>query len=156
MSSLSRRQKPGELEVRGVVVLRDPSGERLTADAKASAIVQERVVNSQVAREAEVRFRFSGHGNGVEFAAARVRKLVERVPRGDVRDEMGRIIGDFEKAGDLVQKELAARAAQPQEQGRHASCRFGPLRHGSNGVPGRGARFPGRAVREASVCVRTA
>lgn len=59
--------KTGELEVRGVVVLRDPSGERLTADAMASAIVQERVVNSQVAREAEVRFRFSGHGNGVNL-----------------------------------------------------------------------------------------
>ncbi|TGS85157.1 hypothetical protein EN817_24075 [Mesorhizobium sp. M3A.F.Ca.ET.174.01.1.1] len=95
----------GELEVRGVVVLRDPGGERLTADAKATAIVQERVDNSDVGREAEVRFWFRGYGNGVEFATARVRDLVERMQQGVVRDETARIIGDFEKAGDLVQKE---------------------------------------------------
>lgn len=95
----------GELGVRGVVVLRDPGGERLTADAKAAAIVQERVVSSLVRREADVRFRFDGYGNGVDFATARVRELIERVPHGHVRDETGRIIGDFEEAGDLVQKE---------------------------------------------------
>jgi hypothetical protein len=100
-----REKNAGELEVRGVVVLRDPSGERLTGDPQATAIVQERFVNSDVRREAEVRFQFSGYGNGVEFATARVRELVERVEKAGVRDETGRIIGDFEKAGDLVQKE---------------------------------------------------
>ncbi|TGP21399.1 MULTISPECIES: hypothetical protein [unclassified Mesorhizobium] len=98
-------KKADELEVRGVVVLRDPGGERLTADAKATAIVQERVDNSDVGREAKVRFRFRGYGNGVEFATARVRDLVERMQQGGVRDETARIVGDFEKAGDLVQKE---------------------------------------------------
>ncbi|MBZ9772346.1 relaxase/mobilization nuclease domain-containing protein [Mesorhizobium sp. CO1-1-8] len=95
----------GELEIRGIVVLRDPNGERLTADAKATAIVQERIDNFDFGREAEVRFRFSGYGNGVEFATARVRELVERVQQGGVRDETARIIGDFEEARDLVQKE---------------------------------------------------
>ena len=100
-----QQKNTGELEVRGVAVLRDPSGERLTADERAAAIVQERIVNSHVAREAEVRLRISGYGNGVEFATARIRKLVERVQQDGVRDETGRIIGDFEEAGDLVQKE---------------------------------------------------
>ncbi|TIV04226.1 MAG: hypothetical protein E5W04_04440 [Mesorhizobium sp.] len=100
-----KEKSAGEFEVHGVVVLRDPGGERLTADAKATATVQERVDNSDVGRSAEVRFRFRGYGNGVEFATARVRDLVERAPQGDVRDGTARIIGDFETAGDLVQKE---------------------------------------------------
>ncbi|TIU32441.1 MAG: hypothetical protein E5W38_12675 [Mesorhizobium sp.] len=100
-----KEKNAGEFEVRGVVVLRDPGGERLTADAKATATVQKRVDNSDVGRSAEVRFRFRGYGNGVEFATARVRDLVERAPQGDVRDGTARIIGDFEAAGALVQKE---------------------------------------------------
>ncbi|TPI27648.1 hypothetical protein FJW08_23370 [Mesorhizobium sp. B3-2-1] len=94
----------GEIEVRGVVVLRDRNGERLTADAKAADIAQERFENSEVGCEAEARFRFRGHGNGVEFATARVRELVERV-QGDVKDETGRVIQTFDQSGDLVQKE---------------------------------------------------
>jgi hypothetical protein len=94
----------GEFEVSGVVVLRDPSGERLTADTKAAAIIQERFDNCDLRRDSEVRFRFRGYGNGVAFATARIRELVERV-QGYVYDETGRTIENLEKAGDLVQKE---------------------------------------------------
>ncbi|RTM10874.1 MAG: hypothetical protein EKK31_01355 [Hyphomicrobiales bacterium] len=94
----------GEFEVRGVVVLRDASGERLTGDAKATAIIQERFDTSDVGRAAHVRFRFRGYGNGVEFAAARVRELVEHGP-GGVQDEKGQAIRTSEEAGDLIQKE---------------------------------------------------
>ena len=94
----------GALDARGVVVLRDQSGERLTADAKAAGIVQQRFENSDVGRGAGARFRFRGYGNGVEFATARVRELVERT-HGDVQEETGRAIKTFDQGGDLVQKE---------------------------------------------------
>ena len=93
-----------ELAVRGVVVLRDRSGERLTGDGKAAEIVQQRFEDSEFGSGIEAHFRFHGYGNGVRFATARVRDLVERFD-GEVRDETGRLIRTPEDAGDLVQKE---------------------------------------------------
>ncbi|MDQ0332927.1 hypothetical protein QFZ88_005309 [Mesorhizobium sp. YL-MeA3-2017] len=94
----------GEINVRGVLVLRDRGGERLTADTKAAGIVQERFEGADSGHEIEAHFRFHGHGNGVEFATARVRELVERA-QGLVLDETGRAIKTIKQAGDLVQKE---------------------------------------------------
>jgi hypothetical protein len=93
-----------EFTVRGVVVLRDRSGERLTGDAKAAEIVQQRFDDSEFGSGIDAHFRFHGYGNGVRFATARVRDLVERFG-GEVRDETGRLISTLEYAGDLVQKD---------------------------------------------------
>ena len=90
--------------MRGVVVLRDRSGERLTGDGKAAEIVQQRFEDSEFGSGIEAHFRFHGYGNGVRFATARVRDLVERFD-GEVRDETGRLIRTPEDAGDLVQKD---------------------------------------------------
>ncbi|QCM13801.1 conjugal transfer protein TraA (plasmid) [Agrobacterium tumefaciens] len=93
----------GSLKVEGYVVLRSGQGERLTADAKAAAIVQERFDASAVAKEAPAAFSFTGYGNGVEYGAAKLRDLIAQ--RNDVRDDQGRSIADDKAAGDLVQKE---------------------------------------------------
>jgi hypothetical protein len=93
-----------ELNVRGVVVLRDRSGERLTGDAKAAEIVQQRFEDTEFGSGIDAHFRFHGYGNGVRFATARVRDLVERFG-GEVRDETGRLISTPGDAGDLVQKD---------------------------------------------------
>ncbi|MBP1848367.1 hypothetical protein J2046_006658 [Rhizobium petrolearium] len=93
----------GSLKVEGYVVLRSGQGERLTADAKAAAIVQERFDASAVAKEAPAAFSFTGYGNGVEYGAAKLRDLIAQ--RNDVRDDQGRLIADDKAAGDLVQKE---------------------------------------------------
>jgi hypothetical protein len=93
-----------ELTVRGVVVLRDRSGERLTGDSKAAEIVQQRFDDSEFGSGIEAHFRFQGYGNGVRFATARVRDLVERFGE-EVRDETGRLISTLEDARDLVQKD---------------------------------------------------
>ena len=101
---LSREKSDGELHVSGVVVLRDAAGERLTGDRKAAEIVQQRYDDTEAGRDVEARFRFHGHGNGVEWGTARVRELVASTD-GEVRDDTGRLIGDTTQAGDLVQKE---------------------------------------------------
>lgn len=93
-----------ELTLRGVVVLRDRSGERLTGDGKAAEIVQQRFEDSEFGSGIEAHFRFHGYGNGVRFGTARVRDVVERFD-GEVRDETGRLISTSEDAGDLVQKD---------------------------------------------------
>ncbi len=92
----------GDLAMRGVLVLRDRSGERLTGDGKAAEIVQQRFEESELGAGLEAHFRFHGYGNGVRFATARVRDLVERF-EGEVRDETGRLISTSEDAGDLAQ-----------------------------------------------------
>lgn len=89
---------------RGVVVLRDRAGERLTGDSKAAEIVQQRFDDSELGNGVDVHFRFHGYGNGVRFATSRVRDLVERYD-GKVRDETGRLVATPEDAGDLVQKD---------------------------------------------------
>ncbi|WP_312407114.1 relaxase/mobilization nuclease domain-containing protein [Rhizobium sp.] len=93
----------GSAQISGLVVLRSGKGERLTADAKASEIVQSRYGASMVGGETSATFTFTGHGNGVEYGASRLRDLVE--DRSDVRDEKGRVISTEAEAGDLVQKE---------------------------------------------------
>ncbi|MBE0703674.1 MAG: relaxase/mobilization nuclease domain-containing protein, partial [Afipia sp.] len=92
-----------EVAIRGVVVLRDRSGERLTGDSKAADIVRQRFDESELGSGIEAHFRFHGYGNGVRFATARVRDLVERF-NGGVRDETGHLLATSEDAGDLVQK----------------------------------------------------
>lgn len=92
------------IAIRGVVVLRDKFGERLTGDGKAAEFVRERFDERAFGTGLTARFRFHGYGNGVPFATARVRDLVDRF-EGEVRDETGRRIGTREDAGDLVQKE---------------------------------------------------
>ncbi|MRX36899.1 hypothetical protein [Aminobacter sp. MDW-2] len=100
----ARQRSPDELDVSGVVVLRDGSGERLTGDQKAAEIVQQRFDDSDAGRDVEARFRFHGYGNGVEWGTARVREIVVGA-EAEVRDNTGELIGDATQAGDLVQKE---------------------------------------------------
>jgi hypothetical protein len=100
----ARQRSSGELYVSGVVVLRDGGGERLTGDHKAAEIVQLRFDDSDAGRDVEARFRFHGHGNGVEWGTARVRELIAGA-EGEGRDDTGRLIADATQAGDLVQKE---------------------------------------------------
>ncbi|WP_108610533.1 hypothetical protein [Aminobacter sp. MSH1] len=100
----ARERSSGELDVSGVVVLRDGTGERLTGNRKAAEIVQRRYDDTGAGRDVEARFRFHGYGNGVEWGTARVRELVAATD-GEVRDDTGRLIGDATQAGDLIQKE---------------------------------------------------
>lgn len=100
----SRARSDRELNVSGVVVLRDGSGERLTGDRKAAEVVQQRYDDSHAGRDVEAQFRFQGYGNGVEWGTARVRELVGAAD-GEVRDDTGKLVGDATQAGDLVQKE---------------------------------------------------
>jgi hypothetical protein len=93
--------RDGGYTIEGVVVLRDSQGERLTADAKASEIVQERL---STAPEIEASFRFTGYGNGTEYGTGRLRNMVG-CHDGNVEDEAGKRIGDAKQAGDLVQLE---------------------------------------------------
>ena len=93
-----------ERGVSGVVVLRGRDGKRLTGDRKAAGFVQERYDESEIGQDVEARFRFHGYGNGVEWGTGRVRGLVART-EGDVHDDAGRLIGNAEHAGDLVQKQ---------------------------------------------------
>lgn len=90
--------------VEGVSVLRDSAGERLTGDAKASAIVQERLGDEGRKRQQAVTFRFTGYGNGIDYGSARVRDLVERHP-GIVRTAQGEAIIDAKQAAELVQRD---------------------------------------------------
>ncbi len=89
----------GQYRIDGVVVLRDKTGERLTADAKAEEIVQGRI-GGHGGSEAEL--HFTGYGNGVEYGTARLRKLVEQT-EGVVQDDRGETIADVRQAGNLAQ-----------------------------------------------------
>ncbi|GGG12998.1 hypothetical protein GCM10010924_47700 [Rhizobium wenxiniae] len=93
----------GSAKVSGVVVLRSGKGERMTADAKASEIVQARYDASDAGVAKSAMFTFTGHGNGVEYGVSRLRDLVE--VGSEVKDEKGRLIANGTDAGDLVQKE---------------------------------------------------
>lgn len=97
------RRPDGALQVDGYVVLRSGQGERLTADAKAADIVQERYDASAMAGETSASFSFHGSGNGVDYGTAKIRNLIEE--RGSVWDDQGHWISSDKKAGDLVQKE---------------------------------------------------
>ncbi|MFU0504853.1 relaxase/mobilization nuclease domain-containing protein [Pseudaminobacter sp. NGMCC 1.201702] len=93
-----------ELNVSGVLVLRDRIGERLTGDWRAAEIVQRRYDDLDYDRKVEARFRFHRYGNGVEWGTARVKELIAGT-NAEVRDETGRVIESAKQAGDLVQKE---------------------------------------------------
>ncbi|MBB5577134.1 conjugal transfer protein TraA [Rhizobium paranaense] len=97
-----RREGTGRT-IEGVAVLRDSNGERLTADKKASEIVQDRF-DGGAERGETATFRFTGYGNGTDYGTSRLRGLVER-HGGAVYDETGRAISDEKQAGDLVQQE---------------------------------------------------
>ncbi|WP_140716077.1 conjugal transfer protein TraA [Mesorhizobium sp. B2-7-3] len=98
-------QADGErLRVQGVLLLRGPDGERLTGDAKAAAIAQERLNRSKIGSDVQARVLFHGHGNGVAFATSRIRQMVERF-EGRVRDDTDSHIETVKQAGDLVQKD---------------------------------------------------
>ncbi|MEO5756550.1 MAG: conjugal transfer protein TraA [Mesorhizobium sp.] len=92
------------LAVEGVIVLRASDGERLTGDAKAASIVQERYDTRSSANDPSAVFSFSGYGNGVDYGTSRLRRLVEKFD-GVVRDERGQTIENDIQAGDLVQKD---------------------------------------------------
>lgn len=98
------RHSDNTLTVDGLVVLRSGQGERLTADQKATELVQKRFNESSAAATADAGFGFHGHGNGVTYGTLKLRDLVDR-HEGDVRDDRGRLIDNDEAAGDLVQKE---------------------------------------------------
>lgn len=90
--------------LRGVVVLHSGTGERLTGDRKAAAIVQRRLLRSEFGSCIETCFQFHGYGNGVRFATMRVRDLVARF-EGKVQDEAGHSIEAQEIASVLVQRD---------------------------------------------------
>jgi len=97
--AVSRTENGHRLE--GVTVLRLSGGERLTADAKATEIVQNRL-DARGEEDRQRSFRFTGHGNGVEYGTASLRALVEKF-NGAVQDQNGQEVGDVERAGNLVQ-----------------------------------------------------
>jgi len=96
-------ERDGTHRIEGVVVLRSKDGERLTADAKATQIVQARMAASggDVGNAA---FRFTGYGNGVEYGASRLRRLVAKFD-GAVENDRGEKIAGAKQAGDLVQQQ---------------------------------------------------
>ncbi|TCM65879.1 conjugal transfer protein TraA [Rhizobium sp. BK068] len=96
-------ERDGTLRIEGVVVLRSKAGERLTADAKATEIVQARM-RAKGGDVGKAEFRFKGYGNGVEYGTSRLRKLVARFD-GAVENDRGEKIADAKQAGDLVQQE---------------------------------------------------
>ncbi|TCM48362.1 hypothetical protein C8J36_11462 [Rhizobium sp. PP-F2F-G48] len=98
--AVTARADGGGFDVDGVTVLRSTHGERLTADDKASVIVQRRLESAG----ANAAFRFTGYGNGTEYGTGHVRSMVAS-HKGEVQDERGRVISDAKQAGDLVQLE---------------------------------------------------
>lgn len=98
------RADDGSLAVSGVMVLRSADGERLTGDAKAAAIIQERYDSRSSVEHPSAVFSFAGYGNGVDYGTARLRHLVEAFD-GNVHDERGAKIENDSVAGDLVQKD---------------------------------------------------
>lgn len=98
------RTDDGSLAVRGIMVLRSAEGERLTGDAKAAEIIQERYDKRSTVGDPSAEFSFGEYGNGVDYGTARLRQLVQAFG-GDVRDERGTRIENDSVAGDLVQKD---------------------------------------------------
>ncbi len=99
---VARTADSGSLAVSGVVVMRSIGGERLTGDAKAARIIQERYDTRSTVEDPSAVFSFGGYGNGVDYGTARLRRLVEAFD-GNVNDERGTKIENESVAGDLVQ-----------------------------------------------------
>lgn len=98
------RPRPGRLDIKGVLVLRDKSGERLTGDGHAARIIQDRYDRAGKNSEAQAVFSFTAHGNGVDYTTAKLKALVE-TSGADVRDERGREIPSVKEAGELSQRD---------------------------------------------------
>jgi hypothetical protein len=98
--AVTARAHGSGFDIDGVTILRSTDGERLTADAKAAAIVQTRMEGAG----ADATFRFTSYGNGTDYGTSQVRLLVA-AHGGKVQDEQGRPITDAKQAGDLVQLE---------------------------------------------------
>jgi hypothetical protein len=99
-----RPESCGRTWIEGVVVLRDPGGNRLRGDAPAAHAVQHKLDHDQFARAGKACFSFDGYGNGVAYTTARVRDLLERA-HGGMRDETGRIVTTPQQASSLVRME---------------------------------------------------
>jgi hypothetical protein len=108
--AVSARPGGSGYDIEGLVVLRSPAGERLTGDAKATQIVQSRLLDSapdfdrKTAFGSDIHFRFVQYGHGVDYGVSRLQSLVERY-RGGVYGETGRAIADEKAAANLVQTE---------------------------------------------------
>ncbi|PZM16486.1 conjugal transfer protein TraA [Rhizobium tubonense] len=101
--AVSERPDGSGFDIDGVTVLRSGQGERLTADAKATDIVQGRIDKGQNGASG-TDFQFTGYGNGTDYGTSRLRSLVEK-HEGAVQDQEGRAIADGKRAGDLVQQD---------------------------------------------------
>ena len=102
--AVTMRPDGSGFDIEGMAVLRSARGERLSADEKATAIVQRRLDDARSGVAGSASFRFIGYGNGTDYGSGRLRSLVE-AHKGEVYDEQGREIGDRKRAGDLVQLE---------------------------------------------------
>ncbi|UZX45519.1 relaxase (plasmid) [Agrobacterium sp. 13-2099-1-2] len=91
----------GQVNIEGLVVLRDKGGSRLSGDHEAAKIVSVRLAE---AGNKSAKVSFTGFGNGVEYGTARLRSLVDS-HGGSVRDERGQLIENAKSAGDLVQRQ---------------------------------------------------
>lgn len=97
----TRATTSGRLEIEGLVVLRDPVGNRLRGDAGAARQVQDLLDQDKAARAVHAAFSFDGHGHGLHYAAARMKDLMVRFD-GKVMDESGREIATANEASALV------------------------------------------------------
>jgi hypothetical protein len=102
--AVTERSDGSGFDIDGITVLRSARGERLSADGKATAIVQRRLDDARSGAAGSASFRFTGYGNGTDYGSARLRSLVE-AHKGKVCDEQGCAIGDGKRAGHLVQLE---------------------------------------------------
>ncbi len=100
--AVTMRPDGSGFDIDGISVLRSARGERLSADEKATAIVQRRLDEARSGASGSASFRFAGYGNGTDYGTSRLRSLVE-AHKGKVCDEQGREIGDGKRAGDVVQ-----------------------------------------------------
>ncbi len=99
--ALSSQIDATSYQIKGVAVLRDSLGERLTADLKASRIVETRINNE--GQGVAATFHFVDHGNGTDYGTSRLRALVDR-NQGVVQDDQGDVISTAKQAADLVQR----------------------------------------------------
>lgn len=102
--AVTMRSDGGGFDIEGIAVLRSARGERLSADEKATAIVQRRLDDARSGASGSASFRFTGYGNGTDYGSARLHSLVE-AHNGKVCDDKGRKISDGKRAGDLVRLE---------------------------------------------------
>ena len=93
--------------IEGMVVLHSPAGGRMIADQRSAAEIEARL-DKGLNNEAAASVQFVGHGHGVRFAAAELRKLVERHP-GHVWNEKGAAIVDAKAASRTAHRDWRKR-----------------------------------------------